>query len=124
MNIPTTLRYSKDHEWVRLEGNTAYIGITDYAQNALGDIVFVELPPVGTALHMGGVFGVVESVKAASDLYCPLSGPVIAVNTALMDDPGLLNRDAYANWLIAVDLKDSQELEQLLDAHAYQAILE
>jgi len=123
MNIPTALLYSKDHEWVRVEGNIAYIGITDYAQASLGDIVFVELPAVGGAVRMGATFGVIESVKAASDLYCPVSGTVTHVNAALEDNPGLLNSDAYAHWIIAVNLKDKSELEGLLDALAYQSIL-
>lgn len=123
MNIPTELLYSKDHEWVRVEGNIAYIGITDYAQASLGDIVFVELPALGGTVRMGATFGVIESVKAASDLFCPVSGTVAHVNTALEDNPGLLNSDAYAHWIITVNLKDKSELEGLLDAVAYQSIL-
>ena len=123
MNIPTELLYSTDHEWVRVEGNIAYIGITDYAQASLGDIVFVELPALGGTVRMGAAIGVIESVKAASDLFCPVSGTVADVNTALEDNPGLLNSDAYAHWIIAVNLKDKSELEGLLDAVAYQSIL-
>jgi len=124
MNIPTALLYSKEHEWVKVEGDMAFIGITDYAQQSLGDIVFVELPAVGAPLRQGATFGVVESVKAASDLYSPVSGTVTAVNSALEDNPGLLNSDAYANWVLTVNLADKAELATLLDALAYQKILD
>lgn len=124
MNIPQALLYSKEHEWVKVEGDTAHIGITDYAQQALGDIVFVELPSVGNALRAGGTFGVVESVKAASDLFSPVSGTVTAVNEALLDNPGLLNSDPYGNWMLAVKLSDASELAALLDANSYQRILD
>lgn len=124
MNIPQALLYSKEHEWVKVEGDTAHIGITDYAQQALGDIVFVELPSVGNALRAGGTFGVVESVKAASDLFSPVSGTVTAVNEALFDNPGLLNSDPYGSWMLAVKLSDASELAALLDANSYQRILD
>lgn len=124
MNIPQALLYSKEHEWVKVEGDTAHIGITDYAQQALGDIVFVELPSVGNALRAGGTFGVVESVKAASDLFSPVSGTVTAVNEALLDNPGLLNSDPYGSWMLAVKLSDASELAALLDANSYQRILD
>ncbi|MBS3985461.1 MAG: glycine cleavage system protein GcvH [Selenomonadales bacterium] len=124
MNIPQALLYSKEHEWVKVEGDTAHIGITDYAQQALGDIVFVELPNVGDALRAGGTFGVVESVKAASDLFSPVSGTVTAVNEALFDNPGLLNSDPYGSWMLAVKLSDASELAALLDANSYQRILD
>ena len=124
MNVPAELLYSKDHEWVKVEGDKAYIGITDYAQHSLGDIVFVELPGEGTDFGMGDTFGVVESVKAASDLYCPVSGKVLEINTTLEDNPELLNSDAYANWIIAIELKDKEELTKLLNAEAYKDILE
>jgi glycine cleavage system H protein len=124
MNIPQALLYSKEHEWVKVEGDTAHIGITDYAQQALGDIVFVELPSVGNALRAGGTFGVVESVKAASDLFSPVSGTVTAVNEALLDTPGLLNNDPYGSWMLAVKLSDASELAGLLDANSYQRILD
>ncbi|MBS3874074.1 MAG: glycine cleavage system protein GcvH [Firmicutes bacterium] len=124
MNIPHHLLYSKEHEWVKVEGDIAYIGITDYAQQSLGDIVFVELPDIGAKVRMGATFGVVESVKAASDLYSPISGTVTAINAALLDSPGLLNSDAYTNWLLTVKLSDMSELAKLLDAHGYQNILD
>jgi len=123
MNIPAELLYSKDHEWVRVEGDIAYIGITDYAQSSLGDIVFIELPSLGATVHTGATFGVVESVKAASDLFCPVSGTVVKVNTALEDNPGLLNSDSYANWIMAVNLEDKSALAGLLDALAYKNTL-
>jgi glycine cleavage system H protein len=124
MNVPKELLYSKDHEWVKVEGNKAYIGITDYAQSSLGDIVFVELPSEGDEFAAHDTFGVVESVKAASDLFAPVSGTVLEINTALEDNPEVLNADAYANWIIAVELKDAEELKSLLSAEAYADILE
>jgi len=123
MNIPTELLYSKDHEWVRVEGDIAYIGITDYAQSSLGDIVFIEMPALGSTVRMGGTFGVIESVKAASDLFCPVSGTVVNVNPTLEENPGLLNSDSYANWIMAVNLEDKAELAGLLDALAYKNTL-
>ena len=116
MNVPKELLYTKDHEWVKVEGNKAYIGITDYAQNSLGDIVFVELPAVGDEFDAHATFGVVESVKAASDLFAPVSGTVVEINTALEENPEVLNTDAYTNWIIAVELKDAEELKALLNA--------
>ena len=124
MKVPKELLYSKDHEWVKVDGNKAYIGITDYAQSSLGDIVFVELPAEGDDFSAHDTFGVVESVKAASDLYAPVSGTVVEINTALQDNPELLNADAYANWIIAVKLKNPEELKALLSAEAYTDILE
>ena len=124
MKIPKELLYSKDHEWVKVDGNKAYIGITDYAQSSLGDIVFVELPAEGDDFSAHDTFGVVESVKAASDLYAPVSGTVVEINTALQDNPELLNADAYANWIIAVKLKNPEELKALLSAEAYADMLE
>lgn len=124
MKVPKELLYSKDHEWVKVDGNKAYIGITDYAQSSLGDIVFVELPAEGDDFSAHDTFGVVESVKAASDLYAPVSGTVVEINTALQDNPELLNADAYANWIIAVKLKNPEELKALLSAEAYADMLE
>lgn len=116
------LKYSKDHEWVKTEGNLAYIGITDYAQHALGDIVYVELPDVGSRLGKDEVFGVVESVKAASDVYLPLSGTVVQVNEAISDDPALLNQDAFANWMVQIEMENPAELEELMNAAVYVEI--
>ena len=112
--------YTKDHEWVLLEGSRAKIGITDYAQDSLGAVVFVELPAVGDSLTAGDVLGAVESVKAASEVYTPLSGTVIAVNEALEDAPESLNEQPYEQWLAELELSDQAELGQLLDEAAYQ----
>ncbi len=115
------LYYSESHEYVRVEGNTGFVGITDYAQNALGNVVYVDMPDVDDAVTAGEEFGAVESVKAASDLVSPVSGTVTAVNEALEDQPELINQDAFANWIIQVELSDTSELGQLMDAQAYEA---
>jgi glycine cleavage system H protein len=120
MSHPGDLRYSKEHEWVRVEGSTATIGITSFAADELGDIVFVELPAVGASLSQFATFGVVESVKAVSDLYAPISGAVTAVNDALGEHPELMNSDAYGDgWIAQVQLSDDGELGALMDADAY-----
>ena len=120
MSHPGDLRYSKEHEWVRVDGSTATIGITSFAADELGDIVFIELPEVGSRLSQFGGFGVVESVKAVSDLFAPISGQVTEVNDALADQPELLNCDAYGEgWIARVELADSAELDALMDAEAY-----
>ena len=124
MNIPENLRYSKEHEWVRVEGNKAYIGITDFAQASLGDIVFVELPEVGAALAAFGEAGVVESVKAVSPVYSPVSGTVVEVNDALEGAPESVNADPYGSWFFALELSNSAEVEALLDAAAYEKCCE
>lgn len=116
------LYYSESHEWVKVEGNYGYIGITDYAQHALGNIVYVDMPDVDDEVEKDSEFGAVESVKAASDLISPISGTVVEVNEALNDQPELLNQDAFANWIIKVELSDSTELDSLMDAKAYEAI--
>lgn len=115
------LYYSESHEYVRVEGNTGFVGITDYAQNALGNVVYVDMPDVDDAVTAGEEFGAVESVKAASDLVSPVSGTVTAVNEALEDQPELINQDAFANWIIQVELSNTSELGQLMDAQAYEA---
>ena len=118
--IPEDLYYLDSHEWVRVDGNTGRIGITDFAQDELGDVVFVDLPAEGAAVEAGADFGVVESIKAVSDVYTPVSGTVTAVNDALEAQPELLNDDPYGEgWLIEVDLADESELDELLDADAY-----
>lgn len=118
--IPPDLHYSREHEWVRLEERVATVGITDYAQDQLGDVVFVELPAVGTVLAQFKPFGVVESVKAASDLFSPLSGIVSAVNQELVDHPELINQDPYGGgWMIRIDLSDVGEIKNLLSADQY-----
>jgi glycine cleavage system H protein len=120
MSYPDDLRYSKEHEWVRVDGETATIGITSFAADELGDIVFVELPEVGASLSQFGAFGVVESVKAVSDLYAPISGDVREVNEALRDSPELLNSDPFGEgWIAKVAVADTSELDGLLDAAAY-----
>ena len=120
MAYPDDLRYSKEHEWVRVDGSRATIGITSFAAEELGDIVFVELPEVGTAIKQFATFGVVESVKAVSDLYAPVSGEVVEVNEALRDNPELLNSDPFGEgWIAKVDLPDESELDALMDAAAY-----
>ena len=115
------LYYSESHEYVRVEGNTGFIGITDYAQNALGNVVYVDMPDVDDEITAGEDFGAVERVKAASDLLSPVSGTVLEVNEALEDQPELINQDAFENWIIKVELSDTGELEQLMDAKAYEA---
>ena len=116
------LYYSESHEYVKVEGNFGFIGITDYAQHALGNVVYVDLPEVDDEVTAGEEFGAVESVKAASDLNAPVSGTVVEVNEALVDEPELLNQDAYANWIIKVQLSDKSELDALMDAKAYEAL--
>jgi glycine cleavage system H protein len=121
MNLIKDLLYTKNHEWIRVEGEKAYIGITDYAQHALGDIVFVELAEVDSELSAGDSFGAIESVKAASDSYIPVSGTVVEVNDAVIDDPALLNQDAYANWMVAITISNKSELDELMNAEQYEA---
>lgn len=115
------LYYSESHEYVKVEGEYGYIGITDYAQNALGNVVYVDMPEVDDEIEAGEEFGAVESVKAASDLNAPVSGKVVEVNEKLGDTPELLNQDAYANWIVKVELTDASELDSLMDAAAYEA---
>ena len=114
------LYYSESHEYVRVEGDYGYVGITDYAQHALGNVVYVDMPEVDDEVEAGEDFGAVESVKAASDLYSPVSGTVVEVNEALEDAPELINQDAFANWIIKVELSDKSELDNLMDAAAYE----
>ena len=120
MKIVKGLYYTEEHEWLKVEGNKAYIGITDYAQHALGSIVYVEVPEVDEEFAKGEVFGVVESVKAASDIYIPVGGTVVESNEEVVDDPSLLNNAPYDNWLIAVELENEEELEGLMSANAYE----
>jgi len=121
MEFPEDLKYTKEHEWVLIEGGTATVGITDYAQDQLGDIVFVELPAVGDKVSKEDAFGVVESVKAVSDIYAPLSGKVVEVNDDLPDDPEMLNEDPYGDgWIIRIELTDPDEIEDLMTAAEYE----
>ncbi len=124
MNIPKDLKYTKAHEWIKKEDNLIYVGITDYAQNSLGDVVFVELPEVGDKVIKDDVFGVVESVKAASDIYAPLSGTVQKVNDKVLDYPEEINKDPYENWMIVIEPSDLSELTEFLDAGAYEKLCE
>ena len=117
------LYYSESHEFVKVEGDFGYVGITDYAQHELGNVVYVDMPEVDDEVEAGEDFGAVESVKAASDLVSPVSGTVVEVNEALEDEPGLINKDAFENWIIKVELSDKSELENLMDAEAYKAFI-
>lgn len=124
MNIPTELKYTKEHEWIKLDGSTATVGITDWAQGELGDIVFVELPEVGDKIERTKPFGTIEAVKAVSDLFAPLSGEVVEINAALEDDPMVINRDAYGDgWMVRIECSDLSELDQLLDSAGYESII-
>ena len=114
------LYYSESHEFVKVSGNVGYIGITDYAQHALGNIVYVDMPEVDDDIEVGEDFGTIESVKAASDLKAPVSGKVLEINEALEDEPGLLNKDAFENWIIKVEFSDTSELKDLMDAQGYE----
>ena len=121
MNVPAELKYSEEHEWVRIEGNTVVVGITDFAQSELGDIVFVELPSEGDEIQFGEPFGSVESVKTVSELYAPVSGKVVEINGALEDSPEKVNESPYEDgWMIKVELSDPAELDKLWDAEKYQ----
>ncbi|MBD5226460.1 MAG: glycine cleavage system protein GcvH [Bacteroides sp.] len=122
--VKENLRYSDSHEWVKVDGDIATIGISDYAQHALGDIVYVDMPEVGDEVTAGEDFGAVESVKAASDLISPVSGEVVEINEALEDEPELVNKDAFENWIIKVRLSDPGEVDALLDAAAYAKLCE
>jgi glycine cleavage system H protein len=124
MNILESLLYTKEHEWVKIEGNTATIGITDFAQSELGDIVFVEIESVGNSLSEGDIFGTVEAVKTVSDLFMPVSGKVIEMNTALNNNPELVNTDAYGDgWMIKIEIENEDSMANLLDAEAYRKLI-
>ena len=125
MSIPSDLRFTNEHEWVRIEGDTATFGVSDHAQEALGDIVFVELPEIGRSIDAGEAYGVVESVKAVSDVYAPVAGEVIEVNDALEGEPDLVNSDAYgAGWIIKVKISDNNDDVELMNAEEYATFLE
>lgn len=124
MNFPADLRYTKDHEWVRLEGDVAVIGITDFAQRELGDIVYVEVETIGKELQAGDVFGTVEAVKTVSDLFLPLSGTISELNPALANAPELVNNDPYgAGWMIRMKISKASDIQTLMDANAYEQIV-
>ena len=120
MPYPSDFKYTKEHEWIKADGSTATIGITNYAQESLGDIVFVDLPKVSTEIAVGKTFGSVESVKAVSDLYAPASGTVTEINGALASSPEKINQDAHGSWMVKIKLKDSSELNSLLSAADYE----
>ena len=125
MNVPADLRYSSDHEWIRQDGNVVTIGITEYAQDSLGDVVFVEVPEQGTTVVLGDSFTEVESTKSVSDIYAPVSGVISAVNEALDDRPELLNSDPYGEgWICSIQYSDAAQLDALMDAAAYRALTE
>ncbi len=119
MNIPSNLRYTKDHEWLQADGGVATLGVSDYAQDALGDVVFLELPEPGAKFAAGDAIGVIESVKAASDIYTPVSGEIVAANKDLLGAPEAVNKDPYGSWMIKIRLADAAEVEALMDATAY-----
>jgi glycine cleavage system H protein len=123
MNVVKGLYYSEDHEWIKVEGNLAKVGVTDHAAHQLGDIVYLELPEVGAELNAGDVFGVIESVKAASDSYSPVSGVVTAVNESLADSPEAINADPYESWIFEMELTNTAELDGLMSAEAYEALI-
>jgi glycine cleavage system H protein len=122
MAYPDTLKYTKDHEWIDLSGENGKVGITDYAQQQLGDVVYVELPEVGAKLKQGQSFGTIESVKAVSELYSPVTGEVVEVNSALKDKPEAVNKDPHASWIVVIKLTNPSEKSELLDAAQYEAL--
>ncbi len=125
MSIPAELKYTQDHEWVRVEGDIAVVGVTDFAQGELGDVVFVEIETEGETLDKGETFGTVEAVKTVSDLFMPVGGEVSEFNEALADDPELVNKDPYGEgWMIKIKVADAAELDELMDAEAYKAMIE
>lgn len=123
MNYPSTLKYTKEHTWVKIEGNEAYIGITDYAQDQLGEILFVEMPEIEDEIEKGEEFGVVESSKVASDLLAPISGEVLEINEKLDDEPEYMNENAYDAWVVKIKIKDMSEVDELLDSNNYETAL-
>ena len=124
MKLLNELKYAESHEWVKVDGNKAYIGITDYAQDHLGEVVYAELPEIGTTVEAGDQFVVLESVKAASDVYAPVSGTVVEVNEELVDNPGMINESAYDAWFVVIDMAQPTEVDNLLSADDYKNTLE
>ena len=124
LNIPEDVRYSKDHEWIKVTGETVKIGISDYAQDQLGDIVFVELPTVGDTFDEGDEIGTLESVKAVSEIYAPIGGEVVAINEDLEDAPELLNQDPYGGWIVEIKPAEKKEVDQLMDHQTYLGVLQ
>jgi len=124
MSYPADLKYTKEHEWIRVDGNTGAIGITDFAQQQLGDVVYVELPEVGSTITAGNVFGTIESVKAVSELFAPVSGEVVEVNSSLKDRPDHVNSKPHETWMVKVKLGSTSELASLMDAGAYEQLIQ
>lgn len=124
MKVEKDLLYSEDHEWVKVEGDVVYLGLSDFAQDSLGDIVYVELPDVDDEVEKDEAFSAVESVKAASDIYSPVSGKIVEINEDLEDDPAILNADPYANWIVKVELSDKSELDELMSGEDYEKFIE
>ncbi|HKL66713.1 MAG TPA: glycine cleavage system protein GcvH [Bacteroidales bacterium] len=124
MNVPDNLKYTKDHEWLRVEGDHAFVGVTDFAQGELGDVVFVEIETEGETLDKEEVFGTIEAVKTVSDLFMPVGGEIVEVNPALEDSPDLVNKDPYGDgWMVKIKISDTSELEELLDTDAYKELI-
>jgi glycine cleavage system H protein len=124
MNIPGELKYTKDHEWIRIEGNSAYVGVTDFAQGELGDVVFVEIETVGETLKKEDVFGTIEAVKTVSDLFMPMSGEILEVNPLLEESPDVVNKDPYGKgWMVKIQITDPSEANDLLSAEKYSALI-
>ncbi len=124
MDFPADLKYTKDHEWIRIEDGTGVVGITDYAQGELGDVVFVELPAVGTKLQQGKQFGTIEAVKTVSDIYAPVSGEIVELNALLKDSPEIMNKEPYAGgWMVKIKIENKSELNNLLDAAKYREMI-
>jgi len=124
MNVPADLLYTKDHEWIRIEGDSGYIGVTDFAQGELGDIVFIEIETLGETLKKEEVFGTIEAVKTVSDMFMPVSGEILEVNPVLEDSPDTVNKDPYGNgWMVRIRITDQSEVNELLSAEAYKALL-
>jgi glycine cleavage system H protein len=125
MNIPNNLKFTEDHEWIRVEGDEAYVGITDFAQGELGDVVFIEIETIGETLEKGETFGTVEAVKTVSDLFMPVSGEVLSVNEKLADSPELVNKDPYGDgWMVKIKITHAQELNELLSPEGYKEMIE
>jgi len=124
MNVPANLHYTKDHEWLRVEGDSAYAGVTDFAQSELGDIVFIEIETLGETLKKEEVFGTIEAVKTVSDMFMPVGGEILEVNPAITDTPDVINKDPYGKgWMIKIKMSDPAEVKELLDAEKYKALL-
>jgi glycine cleavage system H protein len=124
MNFPEHIKYTADHEWVRVEGQCCWVGITDYAQSELGDIVYIEVPAIGTKVEKGKSFGTIEAVKAVSDVFAPITGEVIEINAEIKDRPEVVNKDPYGNgWMVKIGISDPAQLDTLLDVHTYKTLI-